>query len=350
MRISEKTYIDYNDVLIVPQRSSLDSRKNVLLSREYKIRGKLLVGTGVIAANMNTTGSFSIARTLSTDGMYSALHKYHDQEDVIRFFSNGSTLEQNLIRDHVFYTLGTSDTEWAKLEYLTSKLPQSFMPQLICLDAANGYTKVFTDQLVLIRKYYPDSVIMAGNVVTPNMVEELIMLGADIVKIGVGSGAVCETRIKTGVGVPQLSAVDECAYVAHGLGAYICADGGITCVGDICKAFCAGSDFVMIGSMFAGTDECDGEWISSDNGPVLKHHGSASREAQELVGEMAEYKTSEGKEVLVPRKGSISSIVQDIKGGIASCCTYIGATRIKDMPKCASFVKVNRTHNTLYNN
>lgn len=338
MRISNDTYLDYCDVLISPQRSSLDSRKEVHLRRAFTFKHTpmyQLECTPIIAANMDTTGSIKMSFALESQNCLTALSKHLSNTDYCRG-----------LRTHTFYTIGTSDGD---LEKLRNLLEDGIEPTMICIDVANGYTKHFTDFVSKIREIANLAIIMAGNVVTPNMVEELLLVGADIVKVGIGSGANCLTRVVTGVGIPQLSAIDECAFAAHGLGGYICADGGITCSGDVCKALCAGADFVMIGGMFAGTEECDGVWDIKDGVRYLRHYGSASKEAQELHnGGLADYRASEGKEVLIPYKGSVIDIIKSIKGGIASCCTYIGASKIKDMPKCASFVRVNRTHNTIF--
>ena len=193
---------------------------------------------------------------------------------------------------------------------------------------------------------------MAGNLVGGSMTKELVLNGADIVKVGIGPGSVCETRIVAGVGYPQLSAIDEAAYEAHGIGGLICADGGCTRVGDICKAMAAGADFVMLGGLFAGTDECDGEWTinSSREKQSLEFYGMSSKEANNKYnGGLKDYKAAEGKSITVPYKGKVEEVVREIKGGLASCCTYVGATKIKDLPKCASFVRCSQQENTIFN-
>lgn len=358
MRIREGSYLDFQDVLLVPQRSSLDTRAAVDLDRTFNFRyGQKLICCPVIAANLDTVGTFAMAKALAKHKMLTTLNKHYSVEQLVDFFKDNED-----IWNYVFYTLGTSDDDLSKLlevaEQLKCYIPTNF-PRMLCLDAANGYTGTFAKGLKRLRELWPTVIIMAGNVATGNMTEELLLLGADIVKVGIGSGALCETRIKTGVGVPQLTATDLCAYQAHGLNGYVCSDGGITCVGDICKAFAAGADFVMAGGLFGGTDECEGEWttkftmedvnISTTHFKeikFLKIHGMSSKAAMDKYnGGVASHRTSEGREVEVAYKGPVSDLVQDIKGGLASCCTYIGCLKIKDMPKCAEFIKVRRQFN-----
>ena len=311
---------------------------------------------------MDSTGSFAMAKALAKHKMLTALDKHYSVDDLGEFFNNNKD-----IWDYVFYTVGANRDDLQKLCMVRSKLNNYDIhpgfPKMICIDAANAYTSVFEETLKLVRKCYPEAIILAGNVVTGNMTEELLLQGADIVKVGIGGGSLCTSRIKTGCGLPQLSAVDLCSYQAHGLNGHVCSDGGITCVGDICKSFCAGADFTMLGGLLTGTDECEGEWITRAdyalidlfgtvdyqivNKKYLKVHGMSSRAAMiKYKGEMAPYRTSEGRELEVPAKGPVSDLIQDIKGGLASCCTYIGCLKIKDMPKCAEFIRVRRQYNS----
>ena len=215
----------------------------------------------------------------------------------------------------------------------------------ICIDVANGYSERFSKYVKNIRKEYPDKVIIAGNVVTGEMTEELILNGADIVKVGIGPGSVCTTRIQTGVGYPQLSAVIECADAAHGVGGFIMADGGCTCPGDVAKAFGGGADFVMLGGMLAGHDECSGQVVNGQK----QFYGMSSSEAMDKYsGGVAKYRSSEGKSVNVPYRGPVSDTASSILGGLRSACTYIGANAIKHMPKCTTFVRVNQQSNEIY--
>jgi GMP reductase len=323
-----------------------------------------------MVANMDTVGTFKMAESLTKNQTIVCLHKHYKINEYVAFYTDPSIVNKNL----AFYSIGTSQTDLEKLTEVFNQIKKYNYPTPnICLDVANGYTEQFVKAARKIRNLYPESVIMAGNVVTPEMTEELIIHGqVDIVKVGIGSGSVCTTRLKTGVGYPQLSAVMECTDAAHGLGGHVCSDGGCKVVGDICKAFGANSDFVMLGSIFAGTDECEGEWkyeylveagssapgfwqsIDPENNNIkrkvsLQYYGMSSSEAMDKHHNgVADYRTAEGKCVTVPYKGMAEEIVQDIYGGIRSACTYIGASKIKDFGKKTTFIQVNNTHNKIY--
>lgn len=365
MRIDEDIKLDFQDVLLVPQRSSLSSRSEVSLERTYKFAhsSREITGVGIIAANMDSVGTFAMAKALAKHKMFTALHKHYTEEQLIEFFCENKNLWNN-----VFYTVGANDGDFNKLISIKGKIADKDFPYLLCIDAANGYTQSFIDYVKKYRQHFTDTIIMAGNVATSNMAEELILSGADCSKVGIGGGSVCSTRIKTGVGVPQLSCIDDCAYVVHGKPhGHICSDGGITTAGDASKAFAVGADFIMCGGVFAGTDECEGTWtetaeVRTVNGLIpdysgkfvkkgFKFYGMSSKDAQDKYnGGLAPYKASEGKTVEVPYKGPVDNVVQDLLGGIRSACTMIGAEKIKDMPKCASFIKVFRQHNSIYGN
>lgn len=373
MKVSDDVKLDYSDVLLVPQRSSLSSRKDVDLVRKFKFphSNRELEGLGVIAANMDTTGTFAMAKKLTENQMFTALHKFYSEEDLVDFFCQGLIETRGDLWDHTFYTVGSSDYDYKKLisvkqkvsEHLSKSMEDGSLadqqhissdhvnnfPFLINVDVANGYTEMFIETIEKYRKAFPNSVIMAGNVCTPNMAEELILKGADLAKIGIGGGSACLTRVKAGVGYPQFSANLECSHVAHGLNGHICSDGGCTCPGDIAKSFASGADFVMIGGMLAGTDCCEGDWVEINGESFFKFYGMSSSEAQEKhYGEVKDHRTSEGKCVTIPSKGDTEDVVQDIKGGISSACTYVGALRVKDLPKCAQFVKVNNQVNEIF--
>ena len=345
--------VGYEDVMIVPQRSDIPSRTDVKLTRKYSFKHSpyTITGLGVIAANMDTTGTFAMADVFAKHKMFVALHKHYSASQLLEFFSSNKKRRW----DHVFITVGQG-RDLTKILKVRADLVDTTWPKLINIDVANGMTESFVQTIKCVRKSCPNSVIMAGNVVGPNMAEHLMLCGADIAKIGIGSGSVCTTRVKAGVGYPQLSAVDEAAFTAHGLRGHICADGGCTRVGDICKAFASGSDFVMIGGMLAGTDECEGEWEHTEDPytgePMkmsLKFYGMASEDAQKKYnGGLKKYKAAEGKCVNIPYKGKAEEIVREIRGGLASACTYVGASRIKDLPKCASFVRCTRQENTVF--
>lgn len=343
MKISEDTKLDFSDVLIRPKRSNISSRSQVDINRIFKFphSPRELNCVPIMAANMDTTGSIAMNKILSGFDCITCLHKHYSADKLRDHFA--------FPRQYAFYSTGISEFDMEKLGYVYDKLQKK--PNL-CIDVANGYNEKFVDTIKKIRDWYPDIVIMAGNVVTPEMTEELIFHGGvDIVKIGIGSGSVCTTRLKTGIGYPQLSAVIECADAAHSVGGHVCSDGGCTTPADVCKAFCANADFVMLGGMLAGTDCCDGEWICNNNKEKesLKFYGMSSKQAMEKhSGGVANYRTSEGKCVTIPYKGKTSDTIQDILGGLRSCCTYIGAKTLKDMGKNTTFIKVNNTHNKVF--
>ncbi len=347
MRIESERRLDFDDVLIRPKRSVAPSRASVELKRQYRFRGASpaasWAGVPIIAANLDTTGTMRMATALHASNMLTCLHKFYPLDQLIDFFT------ANPARRSTFYTLGIRDEDFDKLKAFVEKTAD--VPGLICIDAANGYTKFFVDRVRHVRELCPQAAIMAGNVATPEMVQELLIEGgADIVKVGIGPGSVCTTRRMTGVGYPQLSAIIECADAAHGNKGHICADGGCRTPGDIAKAFGAGADFVMLGGMLAGTEECDGEW-TSDNGAKksLKFYGMSSREAQEKHHEgVKDYVAAEGKCVEVAYQGPVKAVLQEVLGGLRSACAYVGADRLKDLPKCCTFVRCTRTHNALF--
>jgi GMP reductase len=324
-------------------------------------------GTPLIAANMDTTGTFAMAQSLKKFRAITCLHKHYNIEDYVY-----DTLDLN----YCWYSMGINSDEIDKLQKIVDAMQE--VPN-ICIDVANGYTDNFVDFCNKVRNHFGKSpIIMAGNVCTPEMVQELILHGGvDIVKVGIGPGSACTTRLKTGIGYPQLSAIDECSHAAHGLKSgdkhlgLICADGGCRTPSDVVKAFAANADFVMLGGMLAGAEECEGEWeyeylcqivnndrsINSEwwqnNDPgyntesrkkSLKFYGMSSHKAQEKYGGIKSYRASEGRVVTVPYKGFASNIIEDILGGIRSACAYVGASSLKDLPKCAEFIRVNRVH------
>jgi GMP reductase len=363
-KIINEVKLDFDDVLIRPKRSTLNSRSEVDLLRTFTFANspRGLNCVPIMAANMDTVGTISMAKSLSSDKAITCLHKHYDEDVLVNLFIQPT--------DYIWYSTGTSKKDIEKLErvFNTIKASQGYIPN-VCLDVANGYTEQFVKTAAHIRKLFPEIILMAGNVVTQEMVEELIIHGkVDIVKVGIGSGSVCTTRLKTGVGYPQLSAIMECADAAHGLGGHICSDGGCKVVGDICKAFGGNTDFVMLGSVFAGCDECEGEWkyewkmrsggwqpFDPQSPDVekrkvsLKYYGMSSTDAMNKHNNgVAKYRTAEGKSVIVPFKGLANDIIQDIYGGLRSACTYIGATKIKDFGKKTTFIQVNNTHNKIY--
>jgi len=345
MRIIEDTKLDYSDVLIVPKRSELTSRKEVSIKRKFQfINSKnYYCGVPIISSNMDQTGTFEMAYALDKFEVSTALHKHYDGDELVNYFNQEGSLSS-------FYSMGISDSDFEKFKHVYAATDTKF--NKVCIDVANGYTKKFEEFVSKIREEYPGMTIMAGSVVTPEMTEQLIRAGADIVRVGIGSGSVCTTRKLTGVGYPQLSAVIECADAAHGLRGHICADGGCQMPGDIAKAFGAGADFVMLGGMMAGHEECGGEKVFDFQNPTpthMKFYGMSSSAAMEKYsGGVAEYRASEGKEVLVPYRGNVDNTIKEILGGLRSACTYTGSKSLKELFKRTTFIKVNHTHNTVF--
>ncbi|GAA4974976.1 GMP reductase [Algibacter aquimarinus] len=345
MRIEYDIRLGFKDVMIRPKRSTLKSRSEVDLERHFKFLHSPSTWSGIpiMAANMDTVGTFEMAKALSNKKLFTAIHKHYSIKDWETFISNASTGFEN----YVAVSTGISEKDSLKLASIIKLHPSL---KFICIDVANGYSEHFADFVKHTRNLYPEKVIIAGNVVTGEMVEELLLSGADIVKVGIGPGSVCTTRIKTGVGYPQLSAIIECADAAHGLGGQIISDGGCTTPGDIAKAFGAGADFVMLGGMLAGHSESGGEVIEKQGKPYRKFYGMSSSTAMEKhVGGVADYRASEGKTVEVPFKGDVENTLQDILGGLRSTCTYVGASLLKELTKRTTFIRVNEQENRVYN-
>ena len=371
MRIEEDVKLDYKDVLIRPKRSTLKSRKQVSLTRSTNFRNydeEDLVdedndyhynGVPIMASNMDGVGTFEMADKLAEQNIFTCLVKTYSSNELIDFFDTDDYLRTN----NVAMSIGTSDDDWCKLQQVKTMADGNL--KYVCMDIANGYSEHFADAVRKVRDEFPDLVIIAGNVVTREMTEELILAGADIVKVGIGPGSVCTTRIQTGVGYPQLSAVIECADAAHGLGGHIIADGGCTTPGDVAKAFAGGADFVMLGGMLAGHDEGGGEVVTKtyvtnelmhdgvnfvqEEKSYVQFYGMSSKSANEKhFGGLKDYRSSEGRTVLVPYKGTIRNTVQDILGGVRSTCTYAGAIRLKHLNRCTTFVRCTQTHNSVF--
>ena len=346
MRIEEEIKLDYKDVLIRPKRSTLTSRKDIELKRkfEFKHSNKNFELIPIMTANMDAVGTIEMAKALLKNNMMTALDKHYTLPKLKKFFDELNEEESK----YIFYTIGLKEEDLEKLESLLSVLKKDNIHNL-CIDVANGYTERFVDFVKKIRQRFPQKVIMAGNVVTPEMTEQLILSGADIVKIGIGPGSVCITRKMAGVGYPQLSAVIECADAAHGIGGMICADGGFESPGDIAKAFGAGADFIMSGMMFAGHKESEAKIITRKGKKFIQYYGSSSNEAMKKHnGGTPEYRANEGKLVEIPYRGEVNNTVQDILGGLRSACTYIGAKKLKEIPKRTTFIRVSRQLNEYF--
>jgi GMP reductase len=337
MRIEEDIKLDFKDVLIRPKRSTLGSRKEVNLTRTYKFKhsGREWTGVPVIAANMDGVGTLQMAHALYQHQMFTCLVKNVDTSYL-------QTTLEDIGSNHFAVSTGTSEKDLNRLVSILEDYPSI---NFICIDVANGYSEHFSNFVSEVRRLYPKHTIIAGNVVTADMTQELILSGADIVKVGIGPGSVCTTRIQTGVGYPQLSAIIECADAAHGLGGHIIADGGCTCPGDVAKAFGAGADFVMLGGMLAGHDEGGGV---VEDGHVTFYGMSSDTAMNKHHGGVANYRSSEGRTVRVPYKGPVQTTVLDLLGGLRSTCTYVGAPTLKQLSKCTTFIRVNRQINDVF--
>ena len=379
MRIEEDMKLDYKDVLIRPKRSTLGSRKEVDLERGFTFRnykpyvspdvlpdGYPVVqeqyrhyrGTPIMASNMDGVGTFEMADKLAEGKIFTCLVKTYSINELVNYFD--SDMPERT--DYVAMSIGITDADHAKFRDVYEQTGSRL--KYVCIDVANGYSSRFRDTVAEFRTLYPNLVIIAGNVVTGEMTEELILAGADIVKVGIGPGSVCTTRIQTGVGYPQLSAVMECADAAHGLGGHIIADGGCTCPGDVAKAFAGGADFVMLGGMLAGHNQGGGEVITKkyitdemstgttrkiEEKKFVQFYGMSSDAANtKHFGGLKDYRSSEGREVLVPYRGDVAATVQDLLGGLRSTCTYAGALRLKHLMRCTTFVRCTQQFNGVY--
>ena len=370
MRIEEDMKLDYKDVLIRPKRSTLGSRKEVDLERGFTFRNykydnkhttdeyRHYRGTPIMAANMDGVGTFEMADKLAEGKIFTCLVKTYSVNEIVNYFD--SDISERT--EFVAMSIGITDRDHNKFRDVNEQTGNKL--KYVCIDVANGYSERFATFVRGMRNNYPNIVIIAGNVVTGEMTEELILAGADIIKVGIGPGSVCTTRIQTGVGYPQLSAVIECADAAHGLGGHIIADGGCTCPGDVAKAFAGGADFVMLGGMLAGHDQGGGEVITkkyitdemstgttrkTEEKHFVQFYGMSSDAANtKHFGGLKDYRSSEGREVLVPYRGDVSATVQDLLGGIRSTCTYAGAQRLKHLMRCTTFVRCTQQFNGVY--
>jgi GMP reductase len=342
MRIEEEIKLDYTDVLFRPKRSTLSSRKDVDLNRTYKFKysNNEWSGIPIMAANMDGVGELGVAEKMSEFNMITCLTKQHDIKKLKQYKKIKS------IYKNIALSVGIKKEDFDNLDKLLKEF--NFI-KFICIDVANGYSERFSKFIKSVRDKYPTKTIIAGNVVTADMTQELVLNGADIVKVGIGPGSVCTTRIQTGVGYPQLSAVMECADAAHGLGAHIIADGGCTCPGDVAKGFGGGADFVMLGGMLAGHDEGKGKVVKNNGSKFIEFYGSSSLEANKKhYGGLSDYRSSEGRIVRVKYRGKIKDTISNILGGIRSSCTYVGAPSLKQLSKCTTFVRVSNQFNDTF--
>jgi len=340
MKILDDVKLDFSDVLILPKRNQYSSRSEVSLERTFKFKYSPYSWSGVpiIVSNMDTTGTIEMAKEMQKHKVITCLHKYYTSDDL---------LQAQLNREYFAVSSGINKNDLDNLD----KIIETIDPKFICVDVANGYMLKMIEVCKRIREKYPDKIIIAGNVCTSEGVLGLVIEGkVDIVKIGIGSGSCCTTRKQTGIGMPQLSSVIECADTAHGIDAHIISDGGLQVVGDFSKAYGAGADFVMSGSMFAGHNESGGDLIQEGDKKFKIFYGMSSANAMnKYSGGVAKYRSSEGKAVKIEHRGPVEETILNIQGGIRSSMTYLGAKKIKDIPKCATFVRVNRQLNQIYN-
>ena len=367
MKIETELQLDFKDVLIRPKRSTLTSRSEVSLIKEYKFRNAKYSwkGVPVIAANMDTVGTMSMARALAKHQCMTALHKHYTVEQLIEFFSKKTSPEEKeLLKhnqhalQHSFYSMGIVQKDLDKFDEVLSKvgywrhdLPdeENFGIKMVCIDVANGYMETFIDFCKKFRAAHPDVILLAGNVVTGDITEQLLLDGVDIVKVGIGPGSACTTRKVAGVGRSQLSAVIDTADAAHGLKGHIMSDGGCVVPADLSKAFGAGADFVMLGGMLAGHSESELTPIERDGKVYLRFYGMSSAEAMNKhSGGVAKHRAAEGKSIEMEHKGEVEQTISMILGGVRSACTYVGAKNLKELPKRTTFYRVTMQTNDVY--
>tara|TARA_B100000900_G_scaffold355608_1_gene324926 strand:- start:1970 stop:3019 length:1050 start_codon:yes stop_codon:yes gene_type:complete len=344
MRINYDAKLNFEDVLLQPKRSTLSSRKDVDMTRNFTFRnsGKQMNFLPIFASNMDGVGTFSMAKVLQDYKMMTVITKTTGIEEWRKAVGNGVRLQSVSVCTGTNVMWDKEASDWKTMQDVLKSFPDI---KMITVDVANAYHQNMVDFIKKVRDEYPTKIIVAGNVVTPEMTEELIINGADVVKIGIGPGSVCTTRTMTGVGVPQFSAILDCADAANGVDGHIMADGGCVHPGDIAKAFGGGAHMVMIGGMLAGHDESEQPVVDGK----VEFYGMSSDRAREVHGKRKDgYRGNEGRLISLPYRGPVQHTVEDILGGVRSACTYIGARRLKDMPKCASFVTTNNVINRVY--
>ena len=344
MRINTDPKLNFEDVLLQPKRSTLSSRKDVDMTRNFTFRnsGKQMNFLPIFASNMDGVGTFSMAKALQDHKMMTVITKTTTIDQWRTAVGNGVRLQSVSVCTGTNVMWDKDATDWKTMQEVLKSFPDI---KMITVDVANAYHQNMVDFIKKIRNEYPEKIIIAGNVVTPEMTEELIINGADVVKIGIGPGSVCTTRTMTGVGVPLFSGIVDCSDAANGVGGHIMADGGCVHPGDIAKAFGGGAHMVMIGGMLAGHDESETQVVDGKR----EFYGMSSDRAREVHGQRKDgYKGNEGRLISLPDRGPVAKTLEDIIGGVRSACTYIGARRIKDMAKCASFVTTHNVINRVY--
>ena len=347
MRIIEEEQLDFDDVLIQPKCSKLLSRSQVNLEREFKwhdvdgnkhIMSCIPYGT----TNMATVGTCKIAELMVKSKHLACLEKHIPYDDIDALFSKLTIEEQSRVVPSIGIKEDTSAIK---------KLYDKWHVRMIMIDVPNGYIPSLVERIRELHAYCIDSCIIAGNVVDAAGAAQLLDAGAAVLKGGIGNGSACRTRLKTGVGRPQLSTIIDIADICHQRGCYMMCDGGLSVPGDVCKAFGAGADFVISGSLFAGCDEADGETVERDSKKFKQYYGMSSFLAQKKhFGGVRKYSASEGREKLIPCTGTLEEVLDDIDGGLRSCCTYIGCMKMKNFSRHTTFYKVRRQVNMLFAN
>ena len=338
MRIREEIKLNFEDVLMEPKRSTLSSRRDVEMTRKFTFRnsGKVIDFCPIFASNMDGVGTFEMAKVLQNHKMMTVITKSTTLDEWKEAVGNGVRLQSVSVCTGTNKIWDPEAQDYASMKAVLEAFPDV---KMITIDVANAYHENFVDFIKMVRDDYPDKVIVAGNVVTPEMVEELIINGADVVKIGIGPGSVCTTRTMTGIGVPQFSAIVECADAANGVDGHIMADGGCTQPGDIAKALAGGAHKLDNGTYVPHFEEQK----------FVEFYGMSSDRAREKHGRRKDgYRGNEGRHIIMPYRGEVNETVENILGGVRSSATYIGARRLKDMPKCATFVRTNNVINRIY--
>ena len=333
-----ETGLTFDDVLLVPRRSSIRSRQDVSL--KTKLTKKIKINLPILAANMDTVCEQEMALALARLGGVGILHRFLTVEAQ-------AEMVENVKHENSEYVVGAAIGTDHDAIVRSKALVDSGVDVLV-LDIAHGHAEHAIDALKQLKDSFPDTDVIAGNVATQAGAEDLYEAGADAIKVGVGPGGVCTTRLVAGVGVPQLTAIFSASVVPIPL----IADGGITSSGDIAKAIAAGADSVMIGSMFAGTKESPGEVESSPKGLVKRVRGMASFEAIEArairTGELVddeyfEQRAPEGVEGVVPYKGEVSKLIAQMVAGLKSGMSYSNARTIPEFWEKAEFIRVTST-------
>ena len=344
MRIDNTPKLNFEDVLLKPKHSTLTSRKDVDMTRKFTFRNskKVMNFTPIFASNMDGVGTFSMAKVLQEYKMMTVITKTTTPDQWKQAVGSGVRLQSVSVCTGTNKVFDDNAEDYKNMQEVLKMYPDV---KMITIDVANAYHQNTVGFVEQVREEYPDKVIVAGNVVTPEMTEELIIAGADVVKIGIGPGSVCTTRTMTGVGVPQFSAIVECADAANGVDGHIMADGGCVYPGDIAKALGGGAHMVMVGGMLAGHDESEQNVVDGK----IEFYGMSSDRAREIHGKRKDgYRGNEGRLISLPYRGPVKDTIENILGGVRSACTYIGARRLKDMAKCASFVTTNNVINKVY--